>query len=186
MRVWPHYRRITTRTGAPGHLVRPSCSGASVRPTIARPRQDESVIEVRLGRGVRFTCAVTRQTRDHLGRRSRTRERPSVHSMTVRAPRIPGPGHEPSNRIIRPAGPGRGTAELIARSSFERPFDRSPGYPGGDRRVSGANRRRGVHPVRRFDRSAPGSTAPARGGRSRAGRARRGRPGLRPPDPGPV
>ena len=26
----------------------------------------------------------------------------------------PGPGHEPNNRIIRPAGLGRGTAELIA------------------------------------------------------------------------
>jgi hypothetical protein len=43
----------------------------------------------------------------------------------------PGPGHEPNNRIIRPTGLGRGTAELIAPGLFRRLTDRLSGHPGG-------------------------------------------------------
>jgi hypothetical protein len=117
---------------------RPAMVRRCAHPSLAHFR-DESVIECGPSPGVRFTCAVTRQTREHLGRRSRTRERPSVHSMTVRAPRIPGPGHDPSNRIIRPTGPGRGTADLIAHHHSP-PHRSPPGSSGGRSSRSVSNR----------------------------------------------
>jgi hypothetical protein len=78
-----------TRRGANEHLVRPSRCGAPVRPTIA------AAISGRVGHsqfGLPSAVLALRRNAtfgNYLGRRSRIAERPSVHLMTVRAPRIP-------------------------------------------------------------------------------------------------
>jgi hypothetical protein len=77
------------RTGANGHLVRPSRCGAPVRPTIA------AAISGRVGHsqfslpGAVLALRRNATFGNYLGRRSRIAKRPSVHLMTVRAPRIP-------------------------------------------------------------------------------------------------
>ena len=105
--------------------------------------------------------------------------------MTVRAPRIPDPDHEPSNHgSFGQQARDRVTAGLIAIIA---PLTRSPpGSPGGDLRVfrrpgpaCGSDRR--ARPGRRARRT--GRRAPDAG--PRAGRGRPGRPGPPRRAPGP-
>jgi hypothetical protein len=119
--------------------------------------------------------AVTRQTRERPGA-SVTDQGMAFGSLDDGSSAAdPGPGHEPNNRIIRPTGLGRGTAELIAPGLFRRLTDRLSGHPGGRssrsafgdprsarrRAGSGARRTNGRRNVRRggpwtgFGRRAP-------------------------------
>jgi len=122
--------------GAPLHLVRPSCNGARLRPTIARQFRDESVIGSRGPRDVRFTCAVTRQTREQTGASVTDQERTPVHSMTVRAPGIP---DLITSRVTGSSASRPGTRYgRDHRSIFIRQLQPSPsGSSGGRLRVRG-------------------------------------------------
>ena len=85
----PVDRPASACRGAFEHLVRPSRSGAPTRPTIA------AVISGRVRHspyavlGPRLALRRNATFGNYLGRRSRIAKRPSVHLMTVRAPRIP-------------------------------------------------------------------------------------------------
>ena len=80
---------MPTRGGACWHLVRPSRIGAPMRPTIAAATSGR-VGHYQLG-GPSLVLALRRNATigNYLGRRSRIAKRPSVHLMTVQAPRIP-------------------------------------------------------------------------------------------------
>ena len=122
--------RPCTWYGRPGMVRRraqPSPSGI----------RDLSVIPASRCSGVRFTCAVTRTSREPPGASVTDQGTAFGHSMTVRAPRIPDPGHEPSNY----GSFGQQAWAAIRQSSsgvFIPPLLRSPaGFPGGDLRVGG-------------------------------------------------
>ncbi len=154
--------RIAARTGAPGHLVRPSQFGASVRPTIAAATSGRVGHTGPIRPGVVSRYVVARHSREPPGASVTDQGTAFGHSMTVRAPRIPDPGHEPSNHgSFRPAGSGRATAGLIAPATF---FDRSPGFPGGDLHVPGRS----------------GGTTPAAAPETRHDPERRPSPGTAP------
>src|SRR5258706_7565271 len=85
----PFDRPARAHCGAFEHLVRPSRSGAPTRPTIAavisgRVRHSPYAVP-----GPRLALRRNATFGNYLGRRSRIAKRPSVHLMTVRAPRIP-------------------------------------------------------------------------------------------------
>ena len=163
-------RTLQPHCGAFGHLVHPSRGGAPTRPTIA------AVISGRVGHyqfGVPTLVLALRRNAtfgNYLGRRSRIAKRPSVHLMTVRAPRIPVAitSRVTTDHSASRPDPRYGRAH---RSNHSRSIGRLP-VSGGDRRV---------RPVllRLSDRARP----PHQRKHDRVGRCagRRGPPGRRGP-----
>lgn len=96
------------------------------------PFRDECVIPRSAFRVQCWPCAVTRRFGNYLGRRSRIAKRPSVHLMTVRAPRIPVAitSRVTTDHSASRPDPRYGRAH---RSHHSRSIDRLP-VSGGDRR----------------------------------------------------